>query len=184
MSRKITKRDFVHIRPTEEQKELARVMSENVPKNIRNSIKKGEGRHHGSMGELLGAGLIGATISNTKDYDLIMPNGITIDVKTGICNSVPQLNYAVNVAAFNINQMCDYYLFFRIKEDFSDAWMLGALSKKEYFRIAVKRDFKQRDPNDTHGVGFDFKATCYNLLISSLKPITYKQLKSEQNAQA
>ena len=48
---------------------------------LNNSLTKGDGSQAGFLAEIVVARHIGATQANTYDYDLIMPDGRTIDVK-------------------------------------------------------------------------------------------------------
>ena len=156
MPRKITINDFRKISPiAQEDIDLAAQMAEEMGL-LENSITGGKGSVHGFLGEILVARALGIKQANSRDYDLITSDGTTIEVKTKRCTTPPRLEYEGSVAKFNPNQKCAFYVFTRIMEDFSAACEVG-----------------QRDPNDTPGVGFDFKASCYNLVYRHLKPINY-----------
>jgi len=49
---------------------------------LHNSITKGQGNIAGFIGEIITAELLNATQQNTYDYDLVLTNGETVDVKT------------------------------------------------------------------------------------------------------
>lgn len=172
MGRLITNKDLKLIIPTPEQIQRAHEMAADMGL-LKNSITKGKGSPHGFLGEILVAEALGARHENCLDWDLVTQCGITIDVKTKRCTTTPLLNYECSIAEYNPDQNCQYYVFTRILKNFKKAWILGGISKKDYFDKAVRREKGQRDPNDTPGVGFDFKASCYNFAIKDLKPINY-----------
>ena len=173
MPRKITINDFRKISPiAQEDIDLAAQMAEEMGL-LENSITGGKGSVHGFLGEILVARALGIKQANSRDYDLITSDGTTIEVKTKRCTTPPRLEYEGSVAKFNPNQKCAFYAFTRIMEDFSAAWIIGGIEREQFFELAVQREVGQRDPNDTPGVGFDFKASCYNLVYRHLKPINY-----------
>ena len=136
---------------------------------IKNSITNGEGNIAGFLGEELVKHALDCTIENTKDYDLIC-NGLTYDVKTKRCKSEPKSFYECSIAGYNTKQRCDRYIFVRIqfREDRPiNAWLLGWMDKKEYFKKAHK--LKKGDVDDSNG--FVVKADCYNLPIEELNEI-------------
>lgn len=131
---------------------------------LKNSITEGEGNIAGFIGEFLVAEMIGATVCNTYDYDLLL-DGCRIDVKTKRTNYPPKPHYECSIAAFNTKQKCDYYYFVRVKNDFSKAWILGSYCKEDYFKDAK---FCRKGDKDQSN-NFTFKADCYNLPIYDLK---------------
>lgn len=133
---------------------------------LRNSITAGEGNLAGFIGEIVVARFLNARIENTYDYDLVL-DGIKIDVKTKRTSVKPQLHYECSVAAFNTKQKCDWYVFVRVKNDDSKAWILGYLPKDEYYRSAKLLKKGDVDPSNN----FTVHADCYNVSISSLRPL-------------
>jgi hypothetical protein len=143
--------------------EMAKVKSVEMGK-LNNSITSGDGNLSGFIGEFVVSELIDAEVSNTYDYDLVTKDGIKIDVKTKRTNFTPKKNYECSIAAFNIRQKCDQYVFVRVKNDFSKAWVLGYYPKDLYFQDA--RFYKKGDLDPDNN--FTFKADCYNLKIEDL----------------
>ncbi len=139
---------------------------------LHNSIRRGEGNAYGFLGEIVLAKAIGATIQNTFDYDLVVGK-FKIDVKTKACTSEPQPDYDCSVAAFNIKQACDYYMFVRILEDFSKVWLLGKKKKEDYYKEA--RFCEKGEIDELSTFDWRFKADCYNLSISALEPIKFRE---------
>ena len=80
---------------------------------------------------------------------------------------VPKNYYDCSVAAFNTKQKCSHYIFTRILNDLSKGWVLGWMSKEDYF---TKARFLKKGEQDGDN-GFIVKADCYNLPIDKLHPI-------------
>ena len=131
---------------------------------LKNSITKGKGNVLGFLGEVVLADHFGWKQSNTYNYDLLMPNGKTVDVKSKQCRSIPLPHYECSIASYNIKQQCDYYAFNRIKSDLSVVYFAGMLPKGVYFDKATKRSAGEVDESN----GFMFRADCYNLEIAEL----------------
>lgn len=134
---------------------------------LRNSIMKGDGNIYGFLGELMVANYFGVFPANSYDYDLILPNGMSVDVKTKSTSVKPKLVYDCSIAAYNTKQQCDAYVFCRVKNNMTVGWILGYATKKDYFKRASllkKGDF---DPSNN----FSVKADCYNMKISELNNI-------------
>ena len=145
-----------------EMLESARAKARDLGK-LNNSITKGEGNLAGFLGEEVAKSVLGGYMHNTYQYDIIVADGITYDVKTKRCTSEPKEFYACSVANYNTKQQCDRYAFVRIKDN-KEAWYLGWLDKKEYFDKAV---FHKKGEEDSSN-GFKFKSDCYNVPISEL----------------
>ncbi len=150
---------------------LARKKAKEMGK-LKNSIRSGAGNVIGFLGELIFAEATGAKICNTYDYDAII-KGKTIDIKTKTCSSHPLLSYECSIASYNITQQCDFYVFVRILKNFKTGWILGKIKKKDFFNKARFRLKGEVDKNSD--LGWTFKADCYNLPISELKPLKPKK---------
>jgi hypothetical protein len=145
----------------------ANILSEQMG-SLNKSITHGEGNVAGFIGELCVHNLIGGTHNPTVNYDIIL-NDKKYDVKTKRCTSVPLPNYECSIAAYNPNQECDYYIFTRVLSDYSNCWILGYISKKEYLDNA--RYCKKGEKDEKSSFGWRFKANCYNLEINKLNDI-------------
>lgn len=131
---------------------------------LNNSITKGQGNVAGFVGERIAQAVLGGKLDNTYDYDLVLPNGKTVDVKTKQTSVEPKDYYDCSVAAFNTKQKCDYYAFVRVKNDLSVGWFLGIISKEDYFKQARHLKKGDKDPSNNYTV----RADCYNLAIREL----------------
>jgi hypothetical protein len=134
---------------------------------LKNSITKGAGNIIGILGEIAVANATGSKRANTKDYDVLRPDGKTSDVKSKKCSGPPEPHFECSVADFNTSQKCDYYVFVRVHKDLTKAWIVGELPKTEYFEKAVFIQQGQFDPANN----WRCKADCYNVAISELNEV-------------
>lgn len=134
---------------------------------LKNSISHGKGTVAGFIGEVAVANYLGVPLCNTYDYDLIY-NDLKIDVKTKHCSVTPLPHYDCSVAAYNTRQQCDVYIFVRVLMDYKKGWILGGISKEDYFKSS--RFMKQGTVDSSNG--FMVKADCYNLEIGKLLDVT------------
>ena len=142
----------------------ARDLAEDLGK-LHNSITSGQGNVAGFIGELIVADLLNAERQNTKDYDLVLPDGSTVDVKTKRTSVEPKTHYDCSVARFSLHQQCDKYAFCRVKNDYTVCWFLGLISHDKYFELARELKKGDIDPSNNYTV----KADCFNLSIEDLQ---------------
>jgi len=132
---------------------------------LRNSIINGAGNIAGFIGEAIAHQVMGGELNNTYDYDLVLPSGKTVDVKTKQTSVKPLETYECSIAALNTKQECDMYAFVRVKNDFTVGWYLGVYDKEQYMKDAI---FMMKGTIDASN-GYTVKSDCYNLKISQLK---------------
>lgn len=154
---------MIEITPTDKQKKEARLTGGNTV-GLQGSITRGAGSIAGALGEILVRDLLGYRQANTPHYDLYTDQGTRIDVKTKRCTSAPRDYYACTVAAHGINQDCDEYIFVRVLNNLQRAWILGRISKEEFYGKAVRKNKGDVEPSNN----FVQKADCYDLPISEL----------------
>ena len=134
---------------------------------LANSITNGAGNLAGFIGEVVVADELNAKHDNTYDYDLTLNNTTRVEVKTKRCNSKPLDTYDCSISAHGTKQKCDMYVFVRVLNDFSKAWILGKIMKDEYFEKAKYHKKGELDPDNK----FRFKADCYNVKIHQLDTV-------------
>lgn len=156
---------MIEIEPTDAQKKEAR-LSAGGTIGLQGSITRGAGSPAGALGEIIVRDLLGYRQINTAHYDLYTDQGTRIDVKTKRCTSAPKQYYECSIAAHGTKQDCDEYIFVRVLNNLQRAWILGRISKDEYFKKAVRHKKGDRDESNN----FTFKSDCYNLEISELWP--------------
>jgi hypothetical protein len=133
---------------------------------LNGSITNGTSNVLGCMGEILVQKYLKASPSNTYDYDIVHA-GRRIDVKTKRCDSEPRLHYDCSVAAHGSQQDCDEYVFVRILHNFKRAWILGSITKQDFYDKAKRWSRGDIDPDNN----YTFRADCYNIPISELKDV-------------
>lgn len=167
---------MIEIKPTEKQIKEARLTSGGTT-GLQGSITRGAGSPAGALGEIIIRDYLNYIQANTAHYDLYTDQGTRIDVKTKRCTSAPKPFYECSIAAHGTKQACDEYIFVRVLNNLQRAWILGRISKDEYFTKAVRHKKGEVDSSNN----FTFKSDCYNLEISELWPIqkqTYSTLQS------
>jgi hypothetical protein len=132
---------------------------------LRNSITNGGGNIAGFIGEAVAQRVLGGKLDNTYDYDLVLDNGVKVDVKTKLTSVAPLPEYDCSVAALNTEQECDLYCFVRVKKDLTTAWFLGVYNKHDFMNDAVFMKKGMTDPSN----GYIVKSDCYNIPIHKLK---------------
>ena len=131
---------------------------------LHNSILRGRGNLAGFVGEQIALQCLGGEINNTFEYDIVLPDGRTVDVKTKQTSVRPLPEYDCSVAKYNTKQDCDFYAFVRVKGDLTIGWYLGMIEKDTYFE---KAQFLTKGEVDSSN-GYKVKADCYNVKIKDL----------------
>lgn len=133
---------------------------------LNNSITGGEGNVAGFIGEFLVHDIIGGDLENTYQYDIVLPDGRTVDVKTTRTSVAPKADYSCNLSGINTRQETDLYAFVRvISGTYERAWVLGYMPKEEFFKRAT---FHKKG---TSSGRFTYKSDTYSMEIKDLKPI-------------
>jgi len=140
--------------------------------SLKNSITKGKSNIYGALGEVIVYDYFEENdrvvkFDSTPDFDMIV-NGKTIDVKTKRTSVPPLTSFNCSISAHNTTQKCDYYVFVRVSEDKKTGWILGYMSKSEFFK---KAKFNREGQEDPKFPAWKFAADCYNLEISKLKSL-------------
>lgn len=158
---------MIEVDITEDMLKAAEIRAEKLGE-LKNSITRGGGNIAGIVGEIAVQKVMGGEIKDTRDYDIVLDDGTTIDVKTKRCRSAPEPHFECSITDYNTMQKCDKYVFVRVLNDYSKAWVLGSIPKEEYFKQAT---FIQQGQLDRAN-NWRAKCDCWNLGISSLTPIT------------
>ena len=82
--------------------------------------------------------------------DFVLKNSDTIDSKAQGCNGKPMSNYSATLYEEQKNRDTDYYIFSRVKNDFSVVWICGIISKKKFFKIADLKKAGTKTNNFTY----------------------------------
>jgi len=154
----------IHLPVTPGMKQDAERMADEMGQ-LNNSIREGDGNIYGFVGELVFAEITGANQNNTYDWDVVMPDGHTVDVKSKCVTTPPLPHYECSVAAIGTRQNCDYYAFVRVLKDCTMAWYLGAMPKMDFLEQST---FMEAGVWQDPGNGWSPTIDCYNLAISAL----------------
>ena len=163
------------VRFTKTQLERARARGVELGR-LNGSITQGKSNLFGMLGEEIVAEFLGAQFENRKpqlyEYDLILPDGSTADVKTKKTTSQlePRSHYTATVWNGNTTQRCDRYIFVRICSnlDLGKAWICGQLPKEMFYAKSVFYKKGQHDAENNYTVHSD----CHNIRIDELEPLT------------
>jgi len=91
-------------------------------------------------------------IKYSDDYfvDFILDSSTTIDSKAQGCNTKPLDFYSATLYEEQRNRDTDYYIFSRVKNDFSKTWICGIASKQKFFKIAKLKQAGTKTNNFTY----------------------------------
>jgi hypothetical protein len=134
--------------------------------NLRRSITRGQGNLAGFVGEEIALKVLGGKFDNLEknvDYDIILPNEKTVDVKTKRTSVEPKPFYECSINTY-YKQKCDYYAFIRVHNDLHVGWFLGWYDRNSYYKDSTHFKKGDKDPSNN----FTFKADAYNMPISKL----------------
>jgi hypothetical protein len=101
----------------------------------------------------------------------------TIDSKAQGCNSKPLDYYSATLYEEQKKRKTDYYIFSRVKKDFSKVWICGIISKIKFFKIAKLK------PKGTKTQNFVYDQSRYEVQYKDLADINVflKWYKGELN---
>jgi hypothetical protein len=110
---------------------------------LHGSVTGGRGNAAGMLGEILVHKLVGGERVGHRCFahDIELPNGLTVDVKTGKGEKEPMPHYVARVYAAedrreHLTHKCDAYFFVRANTALSSAWMLGWMWADEFMAKA------------------------------------------------
>ena len=156
---------MIEIRITEEQRKRANELYEfNV---LKGSVTKGEGNEIGALGEIIVLDYYGdkAEYVGDYDYDLII-KGKKVDVKTKKQNIRPAKHHSCNIFAYNTKQKCDWYCFVFIHQSLNFGWIMGWLTKDDFYKKAIFR--RNGEVDTTLNTKWVFKGNCYTIKVTEL----------------
>ena len=100
--------------------------------------------------------------SKSDKVDFVYKDRVTFDSKSQGCNVCPLPNYAATIYEEQKTREVDFYIFSRVKNDFTKVWILGVIPKKQYFEKSTLM------PAGTKTNNFVYNNSRYELEISSL----------------
>jgi hypothetical protein len=90
---------------------------------------------------------------------------LTMDSKAQGCNSKPLLSYVATLYEEQKNRPVDFYIFSRVKNDFSTAWICGIISKHKFFELS------RLIPAGTKNNNFTYDQSRYEIQYKDLENI-------------
>jgi len=96
------------------------------------------------------------------DFNL---DNLTIDSKAQGCNSRPLDYYSATLYEDQKERSTDYYIFSRVKKDFTMAWICGIISKIKFFKIS------KLQPKGTITKNFRYDQSRYEVQYKELADI-------------
>ena len=98
---------------------------------LKHSFTNGDRNLIGFIGEELYISIAKrASRMDNYDFDFILTNGATVDVKSRIVSGKPRQDYDFILKRANKNQKVDFYVFFCIKNTLDKAWLVGWATQK------------------------------------------------------
>ena len=97
------------------------------------------------------------------DFDF---GNLKIDSKAQGCNSKPLPNYVATLYEEQRNRLADFYIFSRVKNDFSVAWICGIISKPRFFELS------KLIPAGTKNNNFTYDQSRYEIEYNQLEDIS------------
>ena len=142
------------IEPSGELRKQARLEAKQMGV-LYKSITRGAGNEIGMMGEILVQELIGGERVGSVNpaYDIILPNKITIDVKTTRAVGPPQPHYVARVYGSEANKeklcsKCNVYYFVRCNQQMTLATIVGWMPAREFIERALFLPKGNVNPDD------------------------------------
>jgi len=157
---------MITIQPTTDQlKEAKRLATEMGA--IKNSVMSGQRNFVGFVGEVVVRDLLKCQHKSNKDYDMVLEDGRTVDVKTFSSRMAPQPSFDCNIMKSSTHQKCDMYIFSGYNKDQNKLYVCGYVPREEYYSKAVFRKKGAKDPKN----GIIYRSDSYSIPVGYLLPI-------------
>jgi len=178
---RLTKRDFLHMILTDKQLERAEYLSNKTMMN--DHSMRWIDVYSSKMAEVAYEAFFGIEISDTNDYDFKFYNKVTCDIKSKkVRQDFPGYDHYNEV--YNDIQKTDYYAFAQVCPENNSVWLLGYITKKEFFDNSYYVIEGDKKPNDDYVVKDHPFLWCmrtkYLNPISDYKKDFFKELESNK----
>jgi hypothetical protein len=100
-------------------------------------------------------------ISNNEKFDFTLQN-VTFDVKAQGCNVEPQPDYVGTLYEEQAVRSPDFYVFARTRNDLNKVWIIGFISKKNFFNKS------KLIPSGTKNNNFSYDQSRYEIQYNQL----------------
>lgn len=137
--------------------------------NLKGSVMKGTSNIFGALGEIIYMDFMiqrGFKVldESTFDYDFIC-NGFKVDVKSSRIKTPYIPDDGFECRLINSKQTTHFYFFCKILEDFSLAYLLGYISKKEFSKQAI---FTKNGDAGLRGETFNYRGDGWHIYSNNL----------------
>lgn len=158
----------------------ARLEHEQEPK-YKNSGTGNTRRTDGFAVEIIAAQIFGAQRIKNPQSDLIMKNGIKVDVKTVLRRVEPRAYFEVNLPlrSFDFQQDLDVYIFADVDGE-GGFTLIGWISKADYSRLAVLHEKGTYKTTLKDGTDVTWPADNLSIRVDQLRPFNRKVLERAQ----
>ena len=126
-------REFIEVNITPTMFAIAKSLSKEIPMDIKHSILNGGGIFLGCLGEAICIEKLGAKHVPSYNFDISI-DGIAYEVKTKKCSTPPEIDFDATVFDASSHQSAPNYIFIRIYKSLTKAWIIGKISKEEFFQ--------------------------------------------------
>jgi hypothetical protein len=127
---------------------------------------QGKGNLVGYLGQELFLKQFGGEPANEYHYDIVYKDK-KLEIKTKHTTVIPRPHYMCSVAAFNITQNSDYYVFCRVNTNENKGWICGCYPVNKFKMTAKFYKKGDYDPDNDYYVRSD----CWSLPISELEEV-------------
>lgn len=145
---------MIIVRPSGDDRKQARAEAKAMGV-LRGSLTRGRGNELGMMGELLTHREIGGSRVGDVSFahDIVLGNGLTVDVKTTKAAGVPEPYYAARVygsegSKEKLSSKCNVYYFVRCNQQMTLATLAGWMSARKFMERALFLPKGSVDPSD------------------------------------
>ena len=173
---------MIHVPLTDELQQEAQHRADNMPFIHGSRRPPSEASIVGCYGELvverfLTENGVPFRADYDKFHDLVFPNGKTVEVRTKDRNVAPRYDYECSIPANNYDkQYANMFMFVSIRridnrfhtkaEHYSDAYILGVMSRKRFDDVKVLWDKGSSNSSNN----WTSSNPCYNVYINQLMP--------------
>lgn len=157
---------FVEVNVTQEMRDDAEKRNKTFYKKLGNAgthrTDKGRQRTTGYVAEMAVAHVFPKLkFSEDPTIDFTF-NDITFDVKAQGCNGAPAPNFVGTLYEEQRDRNVDFYIFTRVKNDFTKVWIAGFISKDQFLSMA------KLIPAGTSNNNFTYDQSRYEIEYSRL----------------
>lgn len=136
---------------------------------LKGSVMKGASNIYGALGEIIYLDFLiskGFKVIDEPNYDYdFIVNGFKVDIKSSKIRNFSIPDGGIECRLINSKQNPHFYFFCKILHDFSTAYLLGYISKKEFIKQAI---FTKDGQPSVRGEDFNYRGDGWHVYSESL----------------